>query len=1236
MLSKVGTGIALLFIVCLITVSTRAILIAQTAKAITSPESVRTLILTNQARMDELYGTLAANTLLNRLAALSNHTAVGGRIIQLERQTEIADAYAAWQSNQTSVAHANVVVNAIKALIMEEVAANDTITFIVLVGDDRVIPFYRIADETTLSPERVYTSVPASTTVGSALANNFVLSDDFYGDTDPSTSGEVIIPELMVGRLVETPTEIQRTIAQFIDNNGLIRADSALIAGFDFIEDAAEETCTQLSDPPEQVTMTTDCTLIGSEWTVAELNTKLRTSTAGLFFYYGTADHAQLSGPDSATLAASDMPQWNFPPTGRIAYMISDHTGLTVPPAAPQAVDWPQAWLGQGAVLVANTGYAYGLLHTTGLSEKLGILFATNLIDGMPGVVVGDAMNDAKHTYFAEESTISAYDIKVLNELTLFGLPMYQLVTPVEGGTPTPTPQFASPTPQPPTPTSTPQVDPLLPGALIIVGGRLRTADTLQANINHVTNLAYQRFFEYGYSHERIYYISSNLDLDPTGDGQPDVDATATITNLRTAITDWAVDLVSAERPLTLYLIDHGAPDLFYLDGGNNQTLSPTELDEWLLQVEKAVPGLQVNIVMDQSNAGSFIVTPNTVSRSGRLVIASTQENQDAYATTEGALFSDSFLAALQPGLTLNNVFQVAKSETITFREVQVPMLDGNGNGISNEVSDQQIAAARILFAGTPNATATRTPVTPTPTIDPIASATFTATPLVSPTATPTPADGRDEFEEDNSCSLARPIQTNGNLQHHTFHIAGDTDWVKFDVVKNVTYQIDVSVPLDSFADVQLELYDICGGDATVQDSFGPEVRLRVRPEEDTTYYLRLANYDPEAGGKDISYQIATRALPTGPTPGALIIVGGRLRVNDELQSNIYQATNTMYKLFMARGYTSERIFYLANDLNLDADNTPLTQDVDALATSDRLEYALTQWATSPELGLGPDRALTLYLMDHGEPERFYLNGYGDTITPSQLDEWLSVVEAAAPGIRINVIIDACNSGSFIIADDGLSKPGRVIITSAASAELAYASTDGTTVFTTPFIQALASEKSLYHAFQEVHAVGLARPFPQTVWIDDNGNGIPNDATDGEIAQQRGFAFAGSLSVWDAEAPYISWVAPPDAIENRRGQLRAKVLSESRNFDVWAIIYEPLYEPPPPNDELAIEGNLPLIRLEDVDGDGIFTGLYTGFDQIGEYHIVVYAEDERGLRSRPRVITIKNGELIYLPVVSGQ
>ena len=488
-----------------------------------------------------------------------------------------------------------------------------------------------------------------------------------------------------------------------------------------------------------------------------------------------------------------------------------------------------------------------------------------------------------------------------------------------------------------------------------------------------------------------------------------------------------------------------------------------------------------------------------------------------------------------------------------------------------------------------------------------------------------------DAYEPDDACAQARPVLTDGTVQVHTFHQQADADWVTFDAISGTTYLIEAQVPADSPADVALALYDGCDGPPQDgQDhAFSPGVRLEFQAPADGPLYLKLLNHDPAVYGPDVAYHLSARALDDAPTPGAVVLVAGKLRDSDRLQPNIHYVTNAVYRLFLAHGYDGDRIHYLATDVTLDPDNDG-TPDVDGLPTPENLQQAITAWAAGK---VGPERAFTLYLMDHGDYDRFYLNGSTQTVSPDDLNGWLATLEAAAPGVRVNVIVEACHSGSFIDSASSthliqtVSGPGRVVITSTGAWNPAYASQDGA-AFSDPFVQALGSGMSLYNSFQEARwAVQAAHP-AQTPWLDDDGDGRHDAGEDGREAAQRGFAYPGMLG--EGWPPYVVW-AEIKEVQGGQGVIEAEVRDDAAVSKVWAVVYPPSYQPPAPGEteELVLE-SLETETLSDKDGDGVYRGVHDGFDEAGAYRVVVYAVDGGGLVGRPKGAEVHR---LYLPLV---
>ena len=224
------------------------------------------------------------------------------------------------------------------------------------------------------------------------------------------------------------------------------------------------------------------------------------------------------------------------------------------------------------------------------------------------------------------------------------------------------------------------------PGALILVAGRKRASDPQQHKITHVARTVYDLFRDRDYSDDRILYLTTDL-------SQPGADALPSVNALRTAITAWASDKVDAQRPLTVFLVDHGDRDVLYLDGLHR--LTPADLDAWLSELENAVPNLKVNVIIEACKSGSFILAPGEVSKPGRVIVTSTTNDADAYASDLGAYFSDHFLAELGRNSSLAASFTVARYAANQAHPRQNAWLDGDGDGIPNEPADEAVAAQR-------------------------------------------------------------------------------------------------------------------------------------------------------------------------------------------------------------------------------------------------------------------------------------------------------------------------------------------------------------------------------------------------------------------------------------------------------------------------------------------------------------------------------------------------------------
>jgi hypothetical protein len=347
------------------------------------------------------------------------------------------------------------------------------------------------------------------------------------------------------------------------------------------------------------------------------------------------------------------------------------------------------------------------------------------------------------------------------------------------------------------------------------------------------------------------------------------------------------------------------------------------------------------------------------------------------------------------------------------------------------------------------------------------------------------------------------------------------------------------------------------------------------------------------------------------------------------LQPNINNAANRAYRIFKSAGFTDDNIYYIAPVSSQDADNDGVN-DIDAQATPAAVQEAITVWAKQGGR-VGPGKPFFLYFIDHGFVDKFCVTGCNDAskvVTPDDLDDWLRTLENDTGLDDVTVIMEACQSGSFLDKLDGstgnsISDAGRVVITSTSRDRNAYASAEGA-YFSDAFFSCIADSGSIKACFDEAKAAVQTAGVDQTPLLDDNGDGVVNDG-DGTIAQGRYIThFFSSIR------PQIVSVAVDR--QGTNGTFSATVVEGAEEVEeVWATVYPPSFVEP---QDVTINLNVPVVRLaEDPNVPGRYTFNYVnGFLEEGDYRIVFYAQDVNGINAIPR----REGQLeqLYLPVIS--
>jgi hypothetical protein len=395
--------------------------------AVGSP-TFSTLVLTAPQRTVQQGGI--SNTVFDTLSRWAQHAAVNAWVLDVGRDAATQAAYDAWDADPGDSAKVNAVAQAIRAQVQSALQTHPELRYLVIIGGDSVIPFYRVSDRAeSFWLEKSYSRRLSSGTLRSALDANDSLTDDYYAASQalyPVTlqgvdGYPVWVPDLPSGRLIGAPSSIDAALSAFLQSNGEITLNKSLVAGDATLAgDLQAEQCRVFN----QDDISTDCTQTESSFSASAL--KFTSGGIWAAFHSSHDTLGQLKSSQLTDLAW--LSRYNLFAT------IGCHAGLPAnssdgTPGLVEAMQTP------GITYVAPTGYAYGSVEGIGFSEQLMLSFANKLTKGS-SQEVGTALMSAKQEYYALKENISGQDwftfldAKVINQMELYGLPMTRVITP--------------------------------------------------------------------------------------------------------------------------------------------------------------------------------------------------------------------------------------------------------------------------------------------------------------------------------------------------------------------------------------------------------------------------------------------------------------------------------------------------------------------------------------------------------------------------------------------------------------------------------------------------------------------------------------------------------------------------------------------------------------------------------------------------------------------------------------
>ena len=326
-----------------------------------------TIILSNPTRMA---GTAAEKTALtNALNTFKARADVNGGVVDVSADGRVAAANALADSYPACPYAKNLIANAIKGVVDRYRAANPTLQYVVIIGGDNVIPFVRYPDEAMLGNESTFVPpVQEGTPSQASLKLGYITGQDAYGSDVqiPFKTNTLPVPQLAVGRLVESAAEATTMLNAYIATNGIVSPASSLVSGYDFHYDSATTMAGEfqagIGNPPDTLlSPSTQSNQAPGTWTADDLRAQLLNQRHDLLYLAGHfSDGGLLAADYSTSLLASELATASanftnsivFSPGCHVAYNTVDGDSIS---GVTQQPDWAQAFARKGATLIGGT-----------------------------------------------------------------------------------------------------------------------------------------------------------------------------------------------------------------------------------------------------------------------------------------------------------------------------------------------------------------------------------------------------------------------------------------------------------------------------------------------------------------------------------------------------------------------------------------------------------------------------------------------------------------------------------------------------------------------------------------------------------------------------------------------------------------------------------------------------------------------------------------------------------------
>jgi hypothetical protein len=420
--------------------------------------SIDTLILTDYDRMEGTgYAHADVVGLQNDISSLVGHPKSRTNMVALQRDlfasapASLSTLRSTWDANENSVTNNNTYVYGIDAYIEHlKQSSYPNLLYVIFVGASDQIPMLaRPADDMDTHKESNWASTLPQTSgyfysIYHDTSNypyyGHYFTDTMYGDLSYLSNGygvdDVLIPELAVGRLVETPVQISTLVQNYIASYATFQRTNTAAIGSNDYKDGAQQAANHMgaSADTSLIQTTFDSTLIppvvnnhrdviyiGGHGNYNKASTGSGGFMAGSSTVQGDTEEL-VNLPNAIVVTSGCHNGVNF---GNQLY--HDYTGDTTYGEFPERFANKQV-----GVYLGSTGYTWisgsgssSNPDYTGWSEKLATHFLKHLLNDGMWTTAGKAYKAAVNEYVSDYGGVDNPHRRVLAIATLYGIPNY-------------------------------------------------------------------------------------------------------------------------------------------------------------------------------------------------------------------------------------------------------------------------------------------------------------------------------------------------------------------------------------------------------------------------------------------------------------------------------------------------------------------------------------------------------------------------------------------------------------------------------------------------------------------------------------------------------------------------------------------------------------------------------------------------------------------------------------------